>query len=84
MEQRALRMPSLLLRRESAVVGHGHGQRTRGGGGEGAVFSTGTNYSRLFYQLHFTSPRGYPEASTHADAHKVKASVKFDFLPMHV
>ena len=30
MEQRALRTPSpLLLRRESAVVGHGHGQRTR-------------------------------------------------------
>ena len=30
MEQRALRMPSpLLLRRERAVVGRGHGQRTR-------------------------------------------------------
>ena len=37
MGQRALRTPSpLLLRRESAVVGRGHGQRTRGDGGEGA------------------------------------------------
>ena len=50
MEQRALRMPSLLLRRESAVVGRGHGHAPeRGDGGEGAVFSTGSNYSRLLY-----------------------------------
>ena len=44
----------------------------------------GEGHSRLFYlllvQLHFTSPRGYPEATTHADTHKVKAGVKFDLF----
>ena len=67
-EQRALWMPSpLLLRRESVVVGRGHGQRTREWrwwrgcrlqhGDELELYPTGG-----WLCLLFPLPRGYPEA----------------------
>ena len=56
------------------VVGRGHGRRTRERRWRGCrplskrpCFARGLITEAVTY-LHFTSPRGYPEASTHADA----------------